>query len=95
MYTGNGSLLMKRVTIYTTPWCGFCLQAKRLLQELEIPFDDIDVSGDPGKRSWLAEKTGQHTVPQIFFGDESIGGCDELYALHRSAQLMERLAESH
>ena len=85
---------MKKVTIFTTPWCGYCHRAKGLLKKLKIPFEDIDVSGDTEKRQWLVQTTGQRTVPQIFIGDDSIGGCDELHALHRSGQLMPRVSES-
>ncbi len=82
---------MKPVRVYTTPICGYCTVAKRLLTEHDIPFEEIDVANDFEKRAWLVETTGQRTVPQIFIGDESIGGYQELAALSRSGSLLPKL----
>ncbi len=82
---------MKSVKIYTTPWCGFCHRAKHLLAQHDVPFEEVDVDGDFETRAWLREKTGQRTVPQIFFGDESIGGCSDLEHLLRKGELDARL----
>lgn len=73
--------------MYTTRICGYCVAAKRLLSARGIPFSEVDVSRDVEKRAWLVQATGQRTVPQIFIGDESIGGYDELAALDRSGRL--------
>lgn len=82
----------KAIRIYTTGWCGFCHRAKHLLADAGLKFEEIDVDGDFDKRQWLQKETGQRTVPQIFFGDESIGGCSELEALVRSGVLKKRVA---
>ena len=82
---------MKSVKIYTTPWCGFCHRAKRVLEQNDVPFEEIDVDGDFEKRAWLKKTTGQRTVPQIFFDDDSIGGCTDLEALVRQGGLDARL----
>lgn len=82
---------MRKVTIYTTPWCGFCHRAKRLLEQHEVPFHEIDVDGDGETRAWLREATGQRTVPQIFFDEESIGGCSDLETLIGQQRLMAKL----
>jgi glutaredoxin 3 len=87
----NGLTDMKKVTIYTTSICGYCVMAKRLLSQLDIEFEEVNVGLDAGKRRWLVEMTGQRTVPQVFIGDESIGGYTELAALHRSCGLEEKL----
>jgi glutaredoxin 3 len=52
------------------------------------------VTHDPDKRAWLVEQTGQRTVPQIFFGDESIGGCSDLEALVKRGGLDGKLQRS-
>ena len=83
---------MKAVRLYTTLICPYCVRAKLLLKGRGITFEEIDVSGDPEKRSWLVETTGRRTVPQIFIGDEPIGGFDELRALDRSGELDKKLA---
>lgn len=78
---------MQPVRVYTTRICGYCMMAKRLLRSREIPFLELDVSQDPETRAWLVESTGQRTVPQIFVGEQSVGGYRELAALARSGQL--------
>ena len=78
---------MKPVTIYTTDHCGYCVRAKSLLAQKQVPFVEVDVSDDDEKRRWLVEATGRRTVPQIFIGDQPIGGHDDLVALMRSGQL--------
>ena len=83
---------MTEVKIYTTRVCAYCIAAKRLLAARGVPYQEIDVSSDDAKRMWLVEATGRRTVPQIFFGDEPIGGYDDLAALDRSGQLAQKLA---
>ncbi|MBX3198599.1 MAG: glutaredoxin 3 [Labilithrix sp.] len=83
---------MKAVRLYTTLICPYCVRAKLLLKGRGIAFEEIDVSGDPEKRDWLVETTGRRTVPQIFIGDEPIGGFDELRALDLSGELDKKLA---
>jgi glutaredoxin 3 len=84
---------MAQVEIYTTRFCGFCHSAKALLARKGIRFLEIDVSGDLQERSKMIERAnGRTTVPQIFVGSTHIGGCDDLYALHRAGGLDTLLA---
>lgn len=85
---------MTRVVIYRTPICGYCFRAAHLLQSKGIPFEEVDVSGDPAKRQWLLEVTRQRTVPQVFIDGRPIGGFDDLARLNRSGELDRLLAES-
>lgn len=79
---------MRPVTIYTTRLCGFCHAAKRLLSEKGVAFEEIDVGRNPGLRQeMMARANGRHTVPQIFVGENHVGGCDDLYALERASKL--------
>ena len=78
---------MKSVTIYTTPSCPFCVRAKRLLARKQVPYEEIDVAGDDAARASLTERTGMRTVPQIFIGEQLVGGSDELYALEERGEL--------
>ena len=72
----------KNVIIYTSSLCGFCYRAKSLLKKKNIPFKEIDVDLDYSKRMEMIKKSGGRTsVPQIFFRDHHIGGCDDLYRL--------------
>ena len=79
---------MQPVEIYTSPLCGFCHAAKRLLKQKDINFSEIDVLVDPARKPEMIERAnGGRTVPQIFVGDTHVGGCDELYALERAGKL--------
>lgn len=75
------------VRVYTTRICPYCVAAKNLLESRGIAFEEVDVTSDPSARTWIAEQSGQRTVPQIFFGQKSIGGFQELAALDREGRL--------
>jgi glutaredoxin 3 len=84
---------MPKIVIYTTPYCPYCLRAKRLLARKGATFEEINVSGDREARARLARKAGGlTTVPQIWIGDTHVGGSDELHALDRAGKLQELLA---
>ena len=77
-----------KVIIYTSSLCGFCFRAKSLLKQKNINFQEIDVDNDYEKRIEMIEKSGgRSSVPQIFFGDQHIGGCDDLFKLDRNNEL--------
>lgn len=80
---------MSDVKIYVTEYCGYCKMAERLLTEMNIEYEEIDVTHDPEQRMALVERTGKRTVPQIFIRDESIGGYTDLKALKDSGKLAE------
>lgn len=80
-------LPMAKVEFYCTPYCPFCIRAKMLLKSKKVAFDEIRVDLDASKRKEMMQRGGQHTVPQIFIDDASIGGCDELYHLERAGKL--------
>ena len=72
----------KNIIIYTSSLCGFCYHAKSLLKKNNIPFEEIDIDLDYSKRNEMIKKSGGRTsVPQIFFKNHHIGGCDDLYKL--------------
>ncbi len=84
---------MKHVEIYTSPLCGYCHAAKRLLSQKGVSYSEIDVSSDPPKRQeMMSRANGRHTVPQIFVGETHVGGYDDLSALERSGKLDPLLA---
>ena len=79
---------MQSVELYTSPLCGFCHAAKRLLSSKGVEFTEIDVLAEPARKSEMMDRAaGRHTVPQIFVGETHVGGCDELYALERAGKL--------
>ncbi len=68
---------MKKVQIYSTPTCAYCVMAKEWFKENNIEFEEFDVSQDEKKRNELIEKTGQMAVPVIIVGEETIIGFDK------------------
>lgn len=84
---------MKPVEIYTSPLCGFCHAAKRLLKQKGVKFSEVDVLRNPGRKAEMIKRAnGGRTVPQIFIGQTHVGGCDELYDLERAGKLDPLLA---
>jgi glutaredoxin 3 len=76
-----------KVQIYTTDSCYYCRVAKSLLDEQDIPYEEINISRTPEMRDVLVEKTGEWTVPQIFIDGEYIGQDDELREWLKSGRL--------
>ncbi len=77
---------MATIIIYTTSWCPFCTRAKKLLDQKDATYTEIDVSSFDARAKMVA-LTGGTTVPQLVINDQPTGGCDELYALERSGKL--------
>jgi glutaredoxin 3 len=76
-----------KVTVYTKQHCPFCVRAKRLLEKKGVPYEEVAIEGKDELRTWLAEKSGQMTVPQVFAGDRSLGGFSDVDALDREGKL--------
>ncbi len=84
---------MKSVEIYTSPLCGFCHAAKRLLKQKGVEFTEYNVAINPAKRQeMMGRANGRHTVPQIFVGEDHVGGCDDLFDLEQNGKLDAMLA---
>lgn len=84
---------MTAVEMYTSPYCGYCHAAKRLLDNKGVAYAEIDVVASPNLRQkMMSRANGRHTVPQIFIGGKHVGGFDDLYALERSGKLDPLLA---
>jgi glutaredoxin 3 len=84
---------MQTVEIYTTPICGFCHAAKRLLKTKGVNFSEIDVMRNPSRKPEMIQRAnGGRTVPQIFIGETHVGGCDDLFALESAGKLDDLLA---
>ncbi len=84
---------MPNIVIYTTATCPYCMRAKALLTKKQAKFEEIPVDSDPRKREeMVARASGRSTVPQIFFDDRHIGGCDDLFELSYEGELDALLA---
>jgi len=85
---------MKKVTIYTTNYCPYCVRAKQLLTSLNIAYTEVDVTEDSAARDAASAKAGGYmTVPMIFIGEEFIGGYDDLAKLHATGGLLSKVEE--
>ncbi|MEO7331003.1 MAG: glutaredoxin 3 [Minicystis sp.] len=82
------------VIVYTTDYCPYCTQAKRLLEKKKVPFTEVNVETRQDLRSWLISASGQRTVPQVFINGRSVGGYSDMSALDRQGKLDGLLAEA-
>jgi glutaredoxin 3 len=78
---------MAQVTIYTKPYCPYCIRAVELLERKGVDFEEIEAAFDPDKRQEMMRRSNRATFPQIFIGDRHIGGCDDMMALEREGRL--------
>ena len=79
---------MTKVVIYTSPLCGFCYNAKTLLKDKNVEYEEVDIIVYPKRRLEMMDRAnGRHTVPQIFIGRIHIGGFDELHKLEIEGKL--------
>jgi glutaredoxin 3 len=79
--------MMPPVTIYTRAFCPYCTRAVSLLHAKGVEFTEIDAGMDLEKRREMIQRSGRTTYPQIFVGEEHIGGCDDMMALERAGKL--------
>ncbi len=75
------------VVIYTKPTCPYCHAAKALLQDKGVDYEEISIAGDAARREEMIQRSGRHTVPQIFIGSRHVGGFDDLSTLDQQGQL--------
>ena len=77
----------KEIIIYSPPTCPYCHAAKQLLNSKGQNYTEIRVDTDPQLRQEMMQKSDRTSVPQIFIGDQHIGGFDDLNALNRAGKL--------
>ncbi|EKE44631.1 glutaredoxin 3 [Oceaniovalibus guishaninsula JLT2003] len=78
---------MASIEIYTSPTCGYCHAAKRLLDAKGAGYAETDVSRDADQKQAMVQRSGRRTVPQIFIDGRHVGGYDDLAALDRAGKL--------
>ncbi len=82
-----------RVTVYTMTACPYCAAAKKLLRSRGVPFEEVNLDEHPERWAECEARSGRETVPQIFWGEKHLGGCDDLSALEKSGELKRMAAE--
>lgn len=83
---------MASIEVFSTAVCPYCVRAKQLLDSLGARYQEVRIDADPAKRDEMISRSGRRTVPQIFINGQSVGGCDDLYALHRAGKLQPLLS---
>lgn len=82
---------MAEIEIYTSPFCGFCHAAKKLLEKKGVAYTEIDVMMKSDKRREMTERSGKSSVPQIFVDGEHLGDCMEIMEMDADDELAARL----
>ena len=75
------------VVMYTAAFCGYCAGAKSLLEKKGVDYLEIRVDKEAGKREEMEQRSQRDTVPQIFIGNEHVGGFDDLVELDMDDEL--------
>ncbi len=79
--------MARRVVLFSTDSCTFCVHARSLLMKREVEFEEIDLGGEPDLQRELAAVTGRDSFPQILVDGEPLGGLNELRAADRDGTL--------
>ncbi|MFN5538492.1 MAG: glutaredoxin [Candidatus Melainabacteria bacterium] len=85
----------KKIEIYTTTHCPYCVKAKALFQKKGVEYIEINVDDDTERQKMIQLTGGARSVPQIFADGEFLpGGCDGLFERERKGELNEILGLS-
>ena len=80
--------MTNKIIVYTSDYCSYCVQAKKLLQNKGFDFDELNIQNDDSLRNEMLEKSnGMRTVPQIFINNSHVGGYAELATLVASGDI--------
>lgn len=78
-----------KVVMYSTAVCPYCIRAEQLLKARGVEtIEKVRIDQDPAQRDAMIQRTGRRTVPQIFIGEQHVGGYDDLAALDREGKLL-------
>lgn len=83
----SDSAIMPSVEMYSTAFCPYCVRARRLLKNKGVEFQEIRVDKDMDQMQAMIQRSQRTTVPQIFIGEQHIGGYDDMAALDRAGKL--------
>ena len=75
------------IIVYHMPFCPYCTWAKQLLDSKQVKYTLIDVTTDDMIRQEMEDRSGRNSVPQIFIGEQHIGGFDDMSALDSAGEL--------
>lgn len=75
------------VVMYSSQYCPYCVNARRVFERKGVKFTDIAVDRNPVQRAEMEQRSGRYTVPQIWIGEQHIGGFDDLWRLEQRGEL--------
>jgi len=82
---------MPKVEVFCTPYCPYCIRAKKLLENKNVEYEDIRVDQSPERHDEMIKRSNRTSVPQIFIDGFHVGGCDDLFDLEAEGTLDSRL----
>ena len=93
----EGHLSKSRVVLFMKgnkhfPQCGFSAQVVKILGEVGVPFDTVNVLQSPELRDGIKAYTDWPTIPQLYVDKQFVGGCDIVTEMHASGELAKELA---
>ena len=93
----NSKIQPGKVVVFIKPNCPYCRKTQELLSQLPfkqglLEFVGITAAGNTSEiQDYLQQLTGARTVPQVFIGQECIGGCTDLVNMHERGEVLTRL----
>ena len=76
------------IIVYSSLLCPFCKAAKELLESLDLKYKEILIDNAPEvKKQMINKSNGKKTVPQVFIGENHIGGYDDLKEIYDNKKL--------
>jgi len=83
---------MRKVTVYTTEPCSFCVRVKGILKSRGVDYEEVNLAKDPTGRVELVQRTGMMSFPQVLIDGELLGGFSEVQSAADDGRLDELLA---
>ncbi len=84
---------MADIRMYSTHVCPYCMMAERLLNKKGVQVQKIYIDTNPQKLKEMIKITGRRTVPQIFIGNQHVGGFDDITELDLDGKLEPLLSQ--
>jgi len=69
-------MAVKKIIVYGTPSCPYCVMLEDYLKKHKVKFEKIDISDDIAAQKRVLELTGELSVPVMEIGNDVIRGFD-------------------
>ena len=88
-----------QIVMFSLEWCEFCWSVRKMMTACDIPFTTVDLDSvayqkdDRGGKilEVLKQRNDWPTIPQIYVGDEFVGGATDLFDIGKAGDLEEKL----